>query len=99
MAREPPVARRVGGDASSAHTQKRGCESLLEGKTTRDRDRFAAGVVPTIVDTSGQRRLQERMKAELEAVRDLHRKAVLLCRRCGTAPAGKGDTRLPAVGP
>ncbi|CAN6328348.1 unnamed protein product [Urochloa humidicola] len=99
MAMELAGRRVGGGDASSARTQKPARESLLEGKAARGRGSFAASEASVIVDTPGQRRLQERMKAELEAVRDLHRKALLLRRRGGAAPAGKGDARLPSAGP
>ncbi|CAN6346929.1 unnamed protein product [Urochloa humidicola] len=95
------TARRVGGEVvSTARTQKRARDSL-DGKTAGGRDGgFATSVVPIAAHTltPGQRRLQERMKSELEAVRDLHRKAVLLCGRRGAAPAAKGDARLSADG-
>ncbi|PVH62423.1 hypothetical protein PAHAL_3G288900 [Panicum hallii] len=82
-----------------ARTQKRARDSL-DGKTCL-RDSFAAGKA-SVVPAPGQQRLQERMKAELEAVRELHKKAVLLCRgagRSGAAPAAKGDARFSTAGP
>ncbi|CAN6328349.1 unnamed protein product [Urochloa humidicola] len=93
------TARRVGGEvASTARTQKRARDSL-DGKMAGGRDGgFATSVVPIAAHTPGQWCLQERMKVELEAVRDLHRKAVLLCGRRGAAPAAKGDARLSADG-
>ncbi|CAL4889728.1 unnamed protein product [Urochloa decumbens] len=46
----------------------------------------------------GQQRLEQRMRAELDAVRTLHRKAVLLCRGGGAAvPDSKGDARFSAA--
>ncbi|CAL4893425.1 unnamed protein product [Urochloa decumbens] len=97
MAREQ-ASRRVGGEvASSARTQLKRARDSLEGKTTTGgRGGFAA-----VAHTPGQRRLQERMKAELDAVRALHRKAVLLCRGggAGAAPAAKGDARLSGAEP
>ncbi|CAL4900625.1 unnamed protein product [Urochloa decumbens] len=101
MAREP-AGRRAGGElaSSAARTQKRARDDSLEGKTTRGRDgSAAAGEVSVVAHTQGQRRLQERMKAELEAVRNLHRKAVLLCRGGGgVAPVAKGGARFSAAG-
>ncbi|CAL4908066.1 unnamed protein product [Urochloa decumbens] len=103
MAREP-AGRRVGGElaSSAARTSQKRARDSLEGKTTRGRDgSAAAGEVSVVVHTQGQRRLQERMKAELEAVRDLHRKAVLLCRGgggAGAAPVAKGGARFSAAG-
>ncbi|CAL4908078.1 unnamed protein product [Urochloa decumbens] len=95
MAQEPP-ARRVGAVASSAaRTQKRARDGF-EGKI-RAREAFAAGEVPVVPAPSEQQRLQERMRAELDAVRALHRKAVLLCRGgAGSAPAAKADARREA---
>ncbi|CAL5094805.1 unnamed protein product [Urochloa decumbens] len=91
-----PADRRVGGEmASSARTSQKRARDSLEGKTTRGRDgSAAAGEVSVVAHTQGQWRLQERMKAELEAVRDLRRKAVLLC--CGVA--GKGGAQFSAAG-
>ncbi|OEL14176.1 hypothetical protein BAE44_0024807 [Dichanthelium oligosanthes] len=102
MAREP-VRRVVGAVASSApHTRKRSRDGF-DGKIIRDREGSAAGEVSVVPASSGQQRLQERMRVELDAVRALHRKAVLLCRggpgRSGTDPAAKGDARCSAVGP
>ncbi|CAN6351092.1 unnamed protein product [Urochloa humidicola] len=92
MAREPPP-RLVGAIVSSAaRTQKRARDSL-DGKA-------AGAPAPAL---PGQQRLQERMKAELDAVRALHRKAVLLCRGgagrsgAGAATVGKGDARFSAA--
>ncbi|CAL4900624.1 unnamed protein product [Urochloa decumbens] len=101
MAREP-AGSRVGGEvASSARTQLKRARDSLEGKTTTGgRGGSAAGVVSVVAHTPGQRRLQERMKAELDAVRALHRKAVLLCRGgAGAAPAAKGGARLSGAEP
>ncbi|CAL4893428.1 unnamed protein product [Urochloa decumbens] len=101
MARES-AGRRVGGEvASSTRTQLKRARDSLEGKTTTGgRDGSAAGVVSGVAHTPGQRRLQERMKAELDAVRALHRKAVLLCRGgAGAAPAAKGGARLSGAEP
>ncbi|CAL5094802.1 unnamed protein product [Urochloa decumbens] len=101
MARES-AGRRVGGEvASSARTQLKRARDSLEGKTTTGgRDGSAAGVVSVVAHAPGQRRLQERMKAELDAVRALHRKAVLLCRGgAGAAPAAKGGARLSGAEP
>ncbi|CAN6337682.1 unnamed protein product [Urochloa humidicola] len=91
MAREP-ARRVVGGEvaSSSARTQHKRARDSLDGKTTRGRDGVAGGEASVAARTPGQRRLQERIKAELDAVRALHRKAVLLCRG--------GEARLPAAG-
>ncbi|CAN6337675.1 unnamed protein product [Urochloa humidicola] len=85
MAREPPAQKRA----------RDGFEGLIGA-----REAFAgAGKVPVVPALPGQQRLQERMRAELDAVRALHRKAVLLCRggagRSG-AGAAKGDARREA---
>ncbi|CAN6351094.1 unnamed protein product [Urochloa humidicola] len=83
MAREPV--------ASSVRPQKRARDSL-DGKTGV---RVGFAGVPAL---PGQKRLQERMRAELDAVRALHRKAVLLCRGgAGGSGTGKGDARFSAA--
>ena len=109
MAREP--ARRVRAEAPSARAQNlKRARDGSDGKTGAGEGFFAAGV-----PAPGQQRLQERMRAELDAVRALHRKAVLLCRGDGrsgaarfssagprrdAAAAAKGDARFSAaVGP
>jgi len=109
MAREP--ARRVRAEAPSARAQNlKRARDGSDGKTGAGEGFFAAGV-----PAPGQHRLQERMRAELDAVRALHRKAVLLCRGDGrsgaarfssagprrdAAAAAKGDARFSAaVGP
>ncbi|CAL4908067.1 unnamed protein product [Urochloa decumbens] len=102
MAREPPV-RRAGAEASSAaRTQKRARDSL-DGKAGVRKGVAAGEVSVGAPAPSGQQRLQERMRAELDAVRALHRKAVLLCRGGagtsgggGAPPAAKGDARREA---
>ncbi|RLM99553.1 hypothetical protein C2845_PM06G22460 [Panicum miliaceum] len=91
MAREP--SRRVGAEASSARALKRARDGS-DGKTGAG-EVFAAGEVPA-VPAPGQQRLQERMRAELDAVRALHRKAVLLCR--GAAGRSGGGARFSAAG-
>nr|TKW27443.1 hypothetical protein SEVIR_3G257100v2 [Setaria viridis] len=82
MARGP--VRRVGAVVSSALTHKRYGDGF-DGK---------ASVIPAL----GQQRLQERMRAELDAIRVLHRKAVLLSR--GAAPGSKSNdgARFSAAG-
>ncbi|CAN6351085.1 unnamed protein product [Urochloa humidicola] len=100
MAREPPPPRRAGAGASSAaRTQKRARACLDDGKAGVGVT-SAAGKAPVVVPAPpGQQRLQQRMRAELDAVRALHRKAVLLCRGgAGRSGAGtaKGDARREA---
>ncbi|KAF8765700.1 hypothetical protein HU200_008201 [Digitaria exilis] len=99
MARGEPV-RRVAAvvSSSAAPTKKR----PRDGKI-RDREGFAAAAAGEVSAQQGQRRrLQERMSAELDAIRVLHRKAVLLCRGAGksiaAAPAAKGDPKFTAAG-
>jgi len=107
MAREP--ARRVRAEAPSARAQNlKRARDGSDGKTGAGEGFFAAGV-----PAPGQQRLQERMRAELDAVRALHRKAVLLCRGDGRsgaarfsaaagsrrdAAAAEGDARFSAAG-
>jgi len=107
MAREP--ARRVRAEAPSARAQNlKRARDGSDGKTGAGEGFFAAGV-----PAPGQQRLQERMRAELDAVRALHRKAVLLCRGDGRsgaarfsaaagsrrdAAAADGDARFSAAG-
>ncbi|CAN6337678.1 unnamed protein product [Urochloa humidicola] len=87
MAREPPP-RLVGAIVSSAARNQKRARDSLDGKA-------AGAPAPAL---PGQQRLQERMKAELDAVRALHRKAVLLCRGgSGRSGAGKGDARFSAA--
>jgi len=103
--------RRVRAEAPSARAQNlKRARDGSDGKTGAGEGFFAAGV-----PAPGQQRLQERMRAELDAVRALHRKAVLLCRGDGrsgaarfsaagprrdAAAAAKGDARFSAaVGP
>ncbi|CAL4900635.1 unnamed protein product [Urochloa decumbens] len=85
--------------ASSTRPHKRARDSL-DGKA-EIKEGSAAGEASVVVPApSGQQRLQERMRAELDAVRALHRKAVLLCRGgAGAASAAKGDARLSGTGP
>ncbi|OEL14175.1 hypothetical protein BAE44_0024806 [Dichanthelium oligosanthes] len=91
MARKP--VRRVGAVASS--TQKRSRDGF-DGKI-RDREGFAAGEV-SVIPAPGQQRLQERMMAELDAIRVLHRKAVLLSGGAARASKSKHDARFLAAG-
>ena len=88
MAREP--ARRVRAEAPSARAQNlKRARDGSDGKTGAGEGFFAAGV-----PAPGQQRLQERMRAELDAVRALRRKAVLLCR----GAASSGAARFSAAG-
>ncbi|CAL4893430.1 unnamed protein product [Urochloa decumbens] len=99
MARELPARRAGAVGSSAARNEKRACGSL-DGKAVV-RVGSAAGEAPVVVPAPpGQQRLQERMRVELDAVRALHRKAVLLCRGdasrsggAGAALAAKGDAR------
>ena len=92
MAREP--ARHVGAEAPSARAQNlKRARDGSDGKTGAEEGFFAAGGVPA-VPAPGQQRLQERMRAELDAVRALRRKAVLLCR----GAASSGAARFSAAG-
>ena len=87
MAREP--ARRVRAEAPSARAQNlKRARDGSDGKTGAGEGFFAAGV-----PAPGQQRL-ERMRAELDAVRALRRKAVLLCR----GAASSGAARFSAAG-
>ncbi|KAG2627736.1 hypothetical protein PVAP13_3KG262318 [Panicum virgatum] len=89
-------ARRVGAAASSAaraQNQKKRTRDGSDGKTGAGEGFAAAGGVPA-VPAPGQQRLQERMRAELDAVRALRRKAVLLCR----GAANSGAARFSAAG-
>jgi len=86
-------ARRVGAAASSAaraQNQKKRARDGSDGKTGAGEGFFAAGV-----PAPGQQRLQERMRAELDAVRALHRKAVLLCRGDGRSGAARFSAAVP----
>ncbi|CAL4908075.1 unnamed protein product [Urochloa decumbens] len=100
MAREPP-SRRAGAEASSAARNQKRARDGFEGKIGA-REAFAADEVPVVPAPSGQQRLEERMRVELDAVRALHRKTVLLCRSgagrsgAGAAPVAKGDARREA---
>ncbi|CAN6346927.1 unnamed protein product [Urochloa humidicola] len=92
--------------SSAVCTQKRARDSSIDVKA-EIREGFAAGKAPAVVPTPPeQQRLQERMRAELDAVRALHRKAVLLCRDgAGTSsgadavPTAKGNARLSGPSP
>ena len=89
MAREP--ARRVRAEAPSARAQNlKRARDGSDGKTGAGEGFFAAGV-----PAPGQQRLQERMRAELDAVRALHRKAVLLCRGDGRSGAARFSAIVP----
>ncbi|KAG2619459.1 hypothetical protein PVAP13_3NG076949 [Panicum virgatum] len=89
MAREP--ARRVRAEAPSARAQNlKRARDGSDGKTGAGEGFFAAGV-----PAPGQQRLQERMRAELDAVRALHRKAVLLCRGDGRSGAARFSAAIP----
>jgi hypothetical protein len=93
MAREP--ARRVGAEAPSARDQnQKRARDGSDGKTGAGEGFFAAGGVPA-VPAPGQQNLQERMRAELDAVRALHRKAVLLCRGDGRSGAARFSAAIP----
>ncbi|KAF8719832.1 hypothetical protein HU200_024590 [Digitaria exilis] len=98
IARGEPV-RRVAAvvSSSAAPTKKRSRDGKI-----RDMECFAAAAGEVSAQQGQRRRLQERMSAELDAIRVLHRKAVLLCRGAGKSgvagPAAKGEPKFMAAG-
>lgn len=82
MARGP--VRRLGVVVSSAPTHKRSRDGF-DGK---------ASAIPAL----GQQRLQERMRAELDAIRVLQRKAVILSRSVATSSKSNEGARFAATG-
>nr|CAB3461552.1 unnamed protein product [Digitaria exilis] len=99
MPRKPVL--RVGAAVSSAPTKKRSRDGF-DGEIGQGEGLAGVKVSAIPAPGKGQKRLEERMSAELDAIRVLHRKAVLLCRgaaRSGAAaPAAKGDAKFSAAG-
>ncbi|KAF8765705.1 hypothetical protein HU200_008206 [Digitaria exilis] len=94
MARDP--IRRVGAVVSSAAPTKKRARNGFDGNIgERDLGLVAGKVSVSVISVQGQQRLQERMRAELDAIRVLHRKAVALC---GGAAATKDETRFSVAG-
>ncbi|KAF8719830.1 hypothetical protein HU200_024588 [Digitaria exilis] len=107
MARDP--VRRVGAVVSSAAptkkssaapTKKRARDGFDGNIGERDLGLAAGKVSVSIISAQGQQRLQERMRAELDAIRVLHRKAVALCGGAGRSgvAATKDETRFSVAG-
>ncbi|XP_062202257.1 uncharacterized protein LOC133904748 [Phragmites australis] len=87
-------ARRVGAEGHSAPRQKR----ARSGFDVKTREGFGVGEV-LVVPAPALHRLAERMGTELDAVRDLYKKAKLLSRGAGksaAAPDGKDERFLAA---
>ncbi|KAF8765702.1 hypothetical protein HU200_008203 [Digitaria exilis] len=100
MARKPVL--RVGAAVSSSAPTKKRSRDGFDGEIGLS-EGLAGGKVSAIpAPGKGQKWLEERMRAELDAIRVLHRKAVLLCRgaaRSGAAaPVAKGDAKFSAAG-
>ncbi|KAF8765703.1 hypothetical protein HU200_008204 [Digitaria exilis] len=77
MARDP--VRRVGAVVSSAAPTKKRARDGFDGNIgERDLGLAAGKVSVSVIPAQRQQRLQERMRAELDAIRVLHRKAVAL---------------------
>ncbi|CAN6342111.1 unnamed protein product [Urochloa humidicola] len=99
MVRDPPDSR-TGTMASSASRAWKCPREILDGKA-EVKVGFSAGKAPAVIPTPpGLQQLQERMRAELDAVRTLYRKAMLLCRggagtsSAGAVPTTKGNERF-----
>ncbi|KAF8719835.1 hypothetical protein HU200_024593 [Digitaria exilis] len=105
MARDP--VRRVGGAVvssaaptkkfSAAPTKKRARDGFDGNIGERDLGLVAGKVSVSVISAQGQQRLQERIRAELDAIRVLHRKAVALCGGAA-ASAANDETRFSAAG-
>jgi hypothetical protein len=102
MAKEPAHHVLVGAEGFSGLTHKH--DRTCFDSNVMTREGLAAGEPVSItlaLTQTQQQRLQDWMKAELETVRDLHRKALLLCRgatRSGDAHTTKGEPRFLAAG-
>ncbi|KAF8765698.1 hypothetical protein HU200_008199 [Digitaria exilis] len=102
MARDP--VRRVGAVVSSAAPTKKRARDGFDGNIgERDLGLAAGKVSVSVISAQRQQRLQERMRAELDAIRVLHRKALLLCRGAGRSgaaatAAAKDEARFSVAG-
>nr|CAB3465312.1 unnamed protein product [Digitaria exilis] len=96
MARDP--VRRVGAVVSSAAPTKKRARDGFDGNIgERDLGLAAGKVSVSVISAQRQQRLQERMRAELDAIRVLHRKALLLS-GAAAAAAAKDEARFSVAG-